>query len=217
MTPTTINTFDDLALSNLRYGAVKGGSTSNLFKSAKNPLRRRMWKQMQANPSDMVTTTAEGVKKVRDSNGNYAFIMETPTAEYQSSLEPCDLYVTGEPLTDNGYAFACQKGSGVCDQLSHALLKIKETARLHDLRQKWFGGECAVKRELKTKAPFVSPKTTFSMEDAAFAFLLLGVGVIVSLIAFGLEVFLNGKGIVVGACSNLHFVLKNQLYYTICM
>ncbi|XP_064603579.1 glutamate receptor-like [Liolophura sinensis] len=197
LTPTKINTFDDLALSNLRYGGIKGGSTAYLFKSAKNPLRRRMWNQMQSNPSDMVSSTAEGVKKVRESNGNYAFIMETPMAEYQSSMEPCDLYVTGEPLTDNGYAFACTKGSGVCDQLSHALLTIKETARLHDLRQKWFGGECAVKREQKTKSPFVSPKTTFTMEDAAFAFLLLGLGIIISLIVFGLEIFLNGKGIVV--------------------
>ncbi|XP_064603248.1 glutamate receptor U1-like [Liolophura sinensis] len=196
LTPVKIHTFDDLALSNIRYGVIKGGRTYQLFKSSKNPIRQQMFRQMEANPADTPLTIGAGIQKVRRSSGDYAFIMETPMAEYEASKEPCDLYVTGEPLTDDAYAFACKKGAGICSELSHALLALKETARLHDLRRKWFGGVCSEKNALNTKSPFVSPKTTFTLEDAAFAFLLLGLGIIISLVAFGLEIFLDRKGIV---------------------
>lgn len=197
LNPVRINTFDDLALSGIRYGVIKGGKTYGLFKSSTNPIRQQMFRQMEANPADVPTTVAAGIQKVRRSNGDYAFIMEAAMAEYEASMEPCDLYVTGEPLTDDAYAFACKKGSGICGELTHALLALKETARLHDLRRKWFGGICTEKNALNTKSPFVSPKTTFNLQDAAFAFLLLGLGILISIVAFGVEIFLNRKGFVV--------------------
>ena len=44
--------------------------------------------------------------KVRDSDGKYAFIIESSTADYWVNKEPCDLITVGENFNEKSYGFA---------------------------------------------------------------------------------------------------------------
>lgn len=57
-------------------------------------------------PSVFVKTNAEGVQKVRDSKGKYAYLLESSLNEYLNEREPCDTIKVGNNLDSKGYGIA---------------------------------------------------------------------------------------------------------------
>lgn len=57
-------------------------------------------------PSVFVKTNADGVQKVRDSKGKYAYLLESSLNEYLNEREPCDTIKVGNNLDSKGYGIA---------------------------------------------------------------------------------------------------------------
>jgi hypothetical protein len=61
----------------IKYGLIKNGTTSAFFEKSNVTLFQHMWVIMQKSSSEViVATNDEGVAKVRNSKGRYAFIIE---------------------------------------------------------------------------------------------------------------------------------------------
>ena len=74
---TPINSADDLARqTEVEYGVLKDSSTQEFFRNSKIQVYQRMWEFMMSRPHVFVDNYAEGIRRVRESNGRYAFLME---------------------------------------------------------------------------------------------------------------------------------------------
>jgi hypothetical protein len=71
-----------------------------------------MWQFMSGLGRDvMVKTHLEGLKKLRKSKGQYAFLLESSISEYLNEREPCDTMKVGQNLDSKGYGVATPIGS----------------------------------------------------------------------------------------------------------
>ena len=82
---------NNLSLSNpgprqteIEYGTVLGGTTMDFFSKSTIPTYNRMWEFMVSRRGHVfVNSTSEGVHRVRSTpGGRYAFLVESPIAEY---------------------------------------------------------------------------------------------------------------------------------------
>ncbi len=61
----------------MKYGSLKNGTTADFFEKSNFSIFQHMWAVMQKSSSEVfVTTNDEGVAKVRNSKGKYAFFIE---------------------------------------------------------------------------------------------------------------------------------------------
>ena len=73
----------------------------------------------------LVANTAEGIEKVKI--GGYAYVMESPALEYNIETDDkCELMQIGGLLDSKGYGLGLRKGSPLTEQLSLAILEMKE-------------------------------------------------------------------------------------------
>ena len=104
----------------IKYGCMGGGSTSNFFKvktllfvmnlnsknvfhqSAKDGIFHTMWNFMDANPDVFTDSNSEGIERVQESGGKYAFFMESASIEYIMERH-CELARVGRELDAKGY------------------------------------------------------------------------------------------------------------------
>ena len=61
--------------------------------------------------SVFVKNNREGVQKVRESKGKYAFLLESSVNEYLNERQPCDTMKVGNNLDSKGYGIATPIGS----------------------------------------------------------------------------------------------------------
>lgn len=71
----------------------------------------RLWDIMSANEDLLVNNVYEGVERVRKSNGDYAFFLESTFNEYVNERLPCDTMRVGENLDAKGYGVVTAKNS----------------------------------------------------------------------------------------------------------
>ena len=98
----------------VKISIVNNGDNDNavsLFQTSKVDTYARMWQFMDANAETvLVESTKEGVEKVRNSKGKYAFMLESPYNAYQNQRKPCNTMQVGEPLDSKGYGIATPMG-----------------------------------------------------------------------------------------------------------
>ena len=71
-----------------------------------------MWKFMDsAEPPVFVKETEEGVNRVRNSKGKYAFLLESTMNDYYNQKKPCNTMKVGGNLDSKGYGIATPLGS----------------------------------------------------------------------------------------------------------
>lgn len=70
-----------------------------------------MFAYMNSVPDVFVNSTELGKKKVRESNGLYAFLFESTTNEYTNLRLPCDTMKIGSNLDSKGYGIATPSNS----------------------------------------------------------------------------------------------------------
>ena len=127
----------------IKYGLVKDGVTMNFFKNSNNTIYKKMWTQMKIWGIDkLVTTVKEGVDKVRNGKGKYAFIMEENMAQYYINKKPCDLVKISEVASKQDYAFALKKNSALKAKVDAGLQKMKDSKLIKTLQDKWWGKTC---------------------------------------------------------------------------
>ncbi|XP_076446345.1 glutamate receptor 2-like [Babylonia areolata] len=152
-----INSPDDLVKQReIRYGTVVNGSTQQFFKESEVTVYKQMWNFMnEAEPSVFTSSIAEGVKRVRESKGKYAFLLDAAMNEYHNQRKPCNTLKAGRNLDDKGYGVATPHSSDLRASINIAVLELREVGELHKLERKWWydKGECAKNsKESKTSS-----------------------------------------------------------------
>ena len=136
----TISSIRDLADQTvIKYGVVKDGRTANFFRNSADPAYQRMWGEMSNNPDyGLVPSTRQGVDRVRQSDGRFAFIIEGTTARYWIHRQPCNLVTVKGKMDEREYALAVRHGSDLKAKLDVALMQMKEDGELDQLHHKWW-------------------------------------------------------------------------------
>ncbi|CAG0878614.1 unnamed protein product [Darwinula stevensoni] len=143
-----IDSVEDLAKqTKIKYGSLKSGSTTTFFRESKFPTYQRMWSFMEnQRPSVFTKDNAEGVERVKKGNGDYAYLMESTSIEYQIERN-CELTQVGGLLDNKGYGIALPPGSPYTSAISSAVLQMQEKGRFLVLKRRWWkerrgGGKC---------------------------------------------------------------------------
>ena len=145
-----IESVGDLASqSEIGYGAVKGGSTSKFFAKSTANTYQLINAFMTGVHADemMMNSNDDGVEKVEESAGKYAFFMESASIEYLVERR-CKLAQVGGLLDSKGYGIATKHGTPYKPLLDWGILQLQEGGTLHRLKVKWWkqkrgGGACA--------------------------------------------------------------------------
>ena len=133
------------ARDDLNYGAVKDGITESFFEGKSDTDYSTMWNVMKKAENRMDTISA-GVKRIESSEGKYAMVMESSTADWWVAKEPCDLVKVDLGIeAGHKYALAAKKGdTALVTRLSNALKQLKDEGELEKLTRKWWkeNSEC---------------------------------------------------------------------------
>lgn len=166
-------------------GCVEGGATRHFFKSSNTPTYLQFNEVLERNPHYMSKSNMEGVERVRNGNGQYAFLMESSTAEY-TSYKYCDVAVVPQQLDTKGYGIAFNKGSAYRDLVNNALLKIMERGDLQTLYLQWWvdGSQCFKKQERSYTDLY---HTAMTLKSIGGLFYCLITGVVLTLFVTAVE------------------------------
>ncbi|XP_022320708.2 glutamate receptor 2-like [Crassostrea virginica] len=182
---TPIQNADDLAAqTEITFGTLDSGSTQSFFKDSKVPTYQKMWAYMStAYPRVFVKKTEDGVRKVREMKGKYAFLLESVYNEYFSQREPCDVMQVGPPLNTKGYGIATPKTrrhQELSEKVSIAILQLKENGSLIKMKRRWWidKGECGIQEEGQGN----KKKKSLSLSNLAGVFFILISGLVFSII-----------------------------------
>uniref|UniRef100_F1KT32 Glutamate receptor 1 n=1 Tax=Ascaris suum TaxID=6253 RepID=F1KT32_ASCSU len=141
-----IESVEDLAKqTKIKYGIQQGGSTAQFFKYSSVQIYQRMWRYMESQvPTVFTSSYAEGIERVRNHKGRYAFLLEATANEYANTRKPCDTMKVGANLNSVGYGVATPFGSPYKDQINLAILALQERGEMKKLENKWWydRGQC---------------------------------------------------------------------------
>ncbi|KAK0087576.1 hypothetical protein PV325_000702 [Microctonus aethiopoides] len=136
---TPINSPEDLASqSEVQYGTLHHGSTWDFFRKSQISLYSKMWEFMNSRKDVFVNTYDEGIRRVRQSKGKYALLIESPKNDYINEREPCDTMKVGRNLDAKGFGVATPIGSPLRDKVNLAVLTLKESGELTKLTNRWW-------------------------------------------------------------------------------
>lgn len=79
--------------------------------NSKVPTYERMWAYMSSDESLFVSSVEQGIKRVRQSKGKYAFLVESTTNDYMNNREPCNTIKVGTNLDAKNFGIATPSGS----------------------------------------------------------------------------------------------------------
>ncbi|EDW40824.1 glutamate receptor 1 [Drosophila sechellia] len=181
---TPINSPEDLAMqTEVQYGTLLHGSTWDFFRRSQIGLHNKMWENMNSRKHVFVPTYDEGIKRVRNSKGKYALLVESPKNEYVNAREPCDTMKVGRNLDTKGFGIATPLGSALKDPINLAVLTLKENGELIKLRNKWWyeKAECSTHKDGETS------HSELSLSNVAGIFYILIGGLLVSVFVAILE------------------------------
>ncbi|XP_045499036.1 glutamate receptor ionotropic, kainate 2-like [Colias croceus] len=174
----SIKSAEDLAMqTKIKYGTVVGGSTSSFFKRSNVSTYQRMWAAMEsARPSVFVKNNDEGVERVLKGKRSYAFLMESTAIEYQLERH-CDLMQVGGLLDSKGYGIAMPFDSFYRTAVDNAVLKLAESGRLVELKNKWWQAseddEACVEQEATEEG---ASAAELGVDNVGGVFVVLGIG-----------------------------------------
>ncbi|CAL1537976.1 unnamed protein product [Lymnaea stagnalis] len=188
---TPIDSAEDLARqTEIQYGTIMSGSTKAFFKNSQFQTYQRMWAYMtSAQPSVFVKTHEEGIQRVRQSNGKYAYLTESSTIDYVSNRKPCDTLKVGSNLNSDGFGIGTPVGSDLRDKLNFAVLELRENGDLAKWEKIWFDrGECPQHSSNKEGA-----QSALTLANVAGIFYILIGGLVVAVLSAAFEFLYKSK------------------------
>nr|CAD7433466.1 unnamed protein product [Timema monikensis] len=194
---STIKSAEDLAeQTKIKFGPMRGGSTSSFFSNSNHTLYQRMWAMMQqAKPDVFAESNIEGVERVQKAKGRYAFFMESVSIEYEIERR-CELTQINGLLDQKGYGIALPINSPYRSLVSGAVLKLSENGVLGELKNKWWkkngGGKCDLSGEAEGGA-----NNELTMANVGGMFVVLVVGCCAAFLVAILEFLWNCRKIAV--------------------
>ncbi|XP_061189245.1 glutamate receptor 2-like [Saccostrea echinata] len=163
----------------VEYGTYKGGSTEAFFEMSQVPIYNQMYEYMKANEKKvMVKSDEEGYARVRQSKGDYAYLVESPKNDYQNQKKPCNTMKVGENLDHKGYGIATAPNSALRKDLNLVVLMLREEGELHKLQRKWWfdKGECGTMDSKDTS------KNALTLSNVSGIFHILIGGLVLSML-----------------------------------
>ncbi|GFQ93706.1 glutamate receptor 1 [Trichonephila clavata] len=181
---TPINSADDLAKqTEVEYGTLMYSSTQEFFRRSKIHVYSRMWDFMNSRKHVFVQSYEEGIRRVRESKGKYAFLIESTKNDYINERQPCDTMKVGRNLDAKGYGVATPLGSNIRDLLNLAVLSMKEKGDLARLENKWWYD----RSECKNGDSKESTQNELTLSNVAGCFYILIGGLILAMIVALME------------------------------
>ncbi|KAJ9577055.1 hypothetical protein L9F63_006375, partial [Diploptera punctata] len=173
-----INSPEDLASqTEVQYGTLYHGSTWDFFRKSQITLYSKMWEFMSSRKHVFVKTYDEGIKRVRQSKGKYALLIESPKNDYINEREPCDTMKVGRNLDAKGFGVATPLGSPLRDKINLAVLKLIENGELTKLKNRWWYDRTECKHSDKQDAS----RNELSLSNVAGIFYILIGGLILAM------------------------------------
>lgn len=83
----------------------------HVLQKSHNSLYSKMWQFMNSRTHVMVDTYDEGIQKVRNFNGKFALLIESPKNDFVNMRKPCDTMKVGRNLDVKSYGIAMPLGS----------------------------------------------------------------------------------------------------------
>ncbi|XP_067667883.1 glutamate receptor 4-like [Haliotis asinina] len=186
MQPLPFEDIEDLADSGgIQIGMVHHGSVFQTFRKSKMDIYQRVADYVEMQNS-FVSSTAEGIERVRRSHGGFVMIMESLPAEYFAERKPCDVMVHGKSHFSQGLALFTYQGSDLREKIDDALLTLIEDGTIHLLQRKWWKGWFC-----RPAVDEIQPiSSAFTFQRLATPFILLVMGAILAVVVlFGEIVF----------------------------
>ncbi|GBL77668.1 Glutamate receptor 4 [Araneus ventricosus] len=211
---TPINSADDLAKqTEVEYGTLMHSSTQEFFRlqSGKIPVYARMWEFMNSRKHVFVRKYEEGIQRVRESKGKYAFLMESTKNEYINERKPCDTMKVGRNLDAKGYGVATPIGSNLRDRLNLAVLTMLENGDLARLENKWWYD----RSECKNGEAKESAQNELTLSNVAGCFYILIGGCCLALMVSFLEFCYKSKVEATRSKMTLCEVMINKLHTSV--
>ncbi|KAL5011717.1 hypothetical protein ScPMuIL_010268 [Solemya velum] len=177
---TEINSAEDLVKqTKVSYGCMSRGATMAFFKTTNISTYQIMAAYMVEHPETSVKSVVEGVERVRNANGRYAFLMESVYNDYINYRRPCDTMKVGPNLNTKGYGIATARDSPLRNSISLAVLELAEDGVLLKLKKTWWvdKGQCA-----QVSGYRQSKKLSLSLSNIAGAYFILIGGLVLSII-----------------------------------
>ncbi|XP_018494805.2 glutamate receptor 1 [Galendromus occidentalis] len=182
---TPINSADDLAKqTEVEYGTLESSSTQDFFRKSKIAVYARMWEFMNTRKNVFTSTYEEGIQRVRESKGKYAFLMESTKNDYINERRPCNTMKVGGNLDAKGYGVGTPLGSSLRDQLNLAVLSFKENGDLARLQNKWWYDRSECKTGDANKE---STQNELTLSNVAGCFYILIGGLVLAMVVALLE------------------------------
>ncbi|KAI1282566.1 Glutamate receptor 4 [Halotydeus destructor] len=176
---TPINSADDLAKqTEVEYGTLRDSSTREFFKRSKINVYARMWEFMNSKPQGFVNTYKEGIQRVKNSRGKYAFLMESTQNDYINERKPCDTMEVGRNMDAKGFGVATPLGSLLRVPLNLAVLALTENGDLTKLENKWWYD----RSECKSKDTKDNSQSSLTLYNVAGCFYILIAGLTLSML-----------------------------------
>ena len=140
--PDTIKTVDDLASqTEIPYGTVSNSAIERFFYKSEVKTYKEMGAYMKNNPSALVETAAEGLKRTLEED--YYFIWDSNVLDFMATRDPCTTETIGKPFDNRGYGMAMPQGMPYLRNFSLAILQMKDDGTMAELRSKWLDfGQC---------------------------------------------------------------------------
>ena len=90
-----------------------------------------------------MTSSLEGIVKVRESQGNYAFAVTIDEGRIEIGTPPCDLMMIGEfgKSTSSGLGF--RKNDPLLPRLDEGIATLKKNGIFEQIEEKWLLGSCS--------------------------------------------------------------------------
>ncbi|XP_046997299.1 glutamate receptor 1-like [Schistocerca americana] len=179
-----INSPEDLASqTEVEYGTLYHGSTWDFFRRSQITLYSKMWEFMNSRKHVFVRTYDEGIRRVRNSKGKYALLIESPKNDYINEREPCDTMKVGRNLDAKGFGVATPLGSPLRDEINLAVLSLTENGDLTKLKNRWWYDRTECKHSDKQDAS----RNELSLSNVAGIFYILIGGLLLAMAVALLE------------------------------
>lgn len=133
---------EQLLASDMTFGVVENSVAYRILAASNDPLKTMLWKRMGTFQTPRVVFGAqEGIDRAR--REDYAFILDSPMAEYVATRRPCDLYSTDPFLDVMTYAFAMRRDDNrLRSVVDSELKKMKLSDEMQTMYLRWWRDEC---------------------------------------------------------------------------
>ncbi|XP_054163357.1 glutamate receptor 1-like [Oppia nitens] len=189
--PVPIASVDDLADQNvIDFGFLRNSATESYFKKSKLSIIWKMWKKVDEKSDQLlVNSYREGIQRVRDSDGQYVFLLESPVNDYINDRQPCNTYRVGKDINIVEYGVALPKGSPIRDKINEAIIQLKENGDLKKLQNHWWRD--------RSQCKYVDIKdlsnSNITFDNIIIGLIVLSAGLVLAFFVSIVEHFCNRK------------------------